>query len=262
MATHADPAPPRPQPPRVTCGPTRPTTRRGRSWRATGPAFLAAFFCLWGLLAPQHPAVPAQRDAGRGLAALRGPQAADHDRDERLPHDGRLLHGVERGHRPGDGTYRGSRRCVVQARDDGRHDHVCAPHGGLRDVAHRRARGPLPRSRHRAHALLDGLAPDRLGVLRHLAADRRRQHRVHAGQAGEEAGPGRRHLVGLDHLRVVLRGQCHPVRHDRAAGLQRRDQLLDRVLHLVLLDPDPVLLRRQGRRPDQGRGRGSRACNA
>ena len=39
--------------------------------------------------------------------------------------------------------------------------------------------------------------------------------------------------------------------------LQRRDQLLDRVLHLVLLDPGAVLLRHQGHPPAPGRGRGS-----
>ena len=193
------------RPPHATCRRTRPTTRTWKILAWTGPVFLAAFFCLWGLLADNIPPFPPSAtpdEVWQHYADLRLPIMIG---DERLPHDGRLLHVVERGDRPGDGTYRGSRRSVVQARDDGRHDHVCAPHGGLRDLAHRRTRDRQHRSRHRAHALLVWLAADRLGVLRHLVADRRRQHRVHARQAGEEAGPGRRQLVGLGHLRVVLR---------------------------------------------------------
>jgi len=105
MATNVDPGTP-PRAPVVRDLSPYPTDYK--IWKVlawTGPVFLAAFLYLRGLRARNIPPFPPSGHARRGLAALRGPQTSDHDRDERLPHDGRLLHVVERGHRPGDGTY-------------------------------------------------------------------------------------------------------------------------------------------------------------
>ena len=63
MATHAPPG---------TSAPARdlsPYPTDYRTWKIlawTGPVFLFAFFCLWGIVGRQHSAVPGQRDAGRG----------------------------------------------------------------------------------------------------------------------------------------------------------------------------------------------------
>ena len=230
-----------------------------RSWKIlawTGPVFLFAVFCLWGIVARNMPPFPASATPEEVKA---------HFQELRLPllialsicltmtafymsFSVAVARVMERIEGPGG---------VLSKLEMMGGTITCAPVMVTMAIWLTAAHevNNLD-SRNHAHALLVWLAHVRFGVLRHVIPDRRHQHRVHAGQAGEEAGPGRRQLVGLGHLRVVLRGQCHPVRHDRAAGLQRRDQLLDRVLHLVLLDPEPVLLHHQGHPPAPGRGRG------
>ena len=67
MATHAEPAT------STAARDLSPYPTDYRSWKILawcGPVFLAAFFCLWGLLARNIPPFPAQRDAGRGQGAL------------------------------------------------------------------------------------------------------------------------------------------------------------------------------------------------